>query len=277
MPITDSVKFSVDPADLLDRIGRVNISTQLKGNQVMTSNGPSAAVKIARPAMKQQKPIVRKQKQETSTDQPKAKKVKLALTDEHKERIERMICGGRDPVEVRAVFGACPERVRLKHLAEKHAKAFKADLLRVETKLALLEDEEAARKQLRAERAEIEAERRRMRAALNLSQQRSDAADEASESQEAKPAPKKRKQYFGLALTAVIRICGSKNMTEDQTRDLLKQIGVDEIHPSTLVIQLRKGVKGQSVPKVPAELKKLLTQKPRKTGAKQKTGKKVSR
>lgn len=233
---------------------------------------PAADAPIARPAMIPTPPAdetpppstyrqttrmgLRDEEADTS-ETDNARPVK-ELSERHQEACIRMLSRGMDPIDVRMVFGAVPELVKCKRLAE----AFCIDALNTRVDEILAAETEF--------KGEIHARRSRMQRRL-LDEARRKAEDLAttpddsapSKNDAPAPAPVKdkkakkdkpasdapapsKKTLFGHAATTIMRWCGANGIPLEDTSTAIQRLTMFPVNPATLKIQHGAGRTGKT-------------------------------
>lgn len=180
------------------------------------------------------------------------------LSEAHQEAVKRMLGTGKDPLAIRAIFRAVPERTSHAKEAFEYAKSFSEIEVNVLSDLVMDELLEAAERRAAIRRAIMErdkaAKAREAARASNAASEPAEAVEGPSEATE----DKEKKKVMGHSVTGVIRWAASVGMDEDEIAAAIKEVSGIEVNPSTLKIQVKRFEKGEPVPAISQQLKAAL-------------------
>lgn len=221
---------------------------------------PVADAPIARPAMiptpdAPSAPTPPVASPNDAEDTPAEKPVK-ELSERHQEACIRMLSRGMDPIDVRMVFGAVPELVKYKRLAE----AFCIDALNTRVD-EILAAETEFKGEIHARRSRMQ--RRLLDEARRKAEDLATTPDDPAPSTNDAPAPAKEKKakkdkpasdapapskktLFGHAATTIMRWCGANGITLEDTSTAIQRLTAFPVNPATLKIQHGAGRTGKT-------------------------------
>lgn len=183
---------------------------------------------------------------------------KTSLSEDHQAAVKRMLATGKDPLSIRAIFRAVPERASQAREAFEFANSFSEIEVNVLSDLVMDELLEAAERRAAIRRAIIErdkaAKAREAARASNAASEPAEAVEGPSEATE----DKEKKKVMGHSVTGVIRWAASVGMDEDEIAAAIKEVSGIEVNASTLKIQVKRFEKGESVPAISQQLKAAL-------------------
>lgn len=178
---------------------------------------------------------------------------KTTLSEDHQAAVKRMLATGKDPLSIRAIFRAVPERASQAREAFEYANSFSEIEVNVLSDLVMDELLEAAERRAIMERDKAAKAREAARAS-NAASEPAEAVEGPSEATE----DKEKKKVMGHSVTGVIRWAASVGMDEDEIAAAIKEVSGIEVNPSTLKIQVKRFEKGEPVPAISQQLKAAL-------------------
>lgn len=185
------------------------------------------------------------------------------LSEMRQTSVRKLLSEGNDPLFIRAVFKAVPERAQ--HADEAFAFASSFTEAEVFVLKDLRMDELLGSIERRREFAQRAASRRLAIAEQARLQEALPNATEGGDKAPAEAGPKRNK-IEGYFLTELIRWMAANNFPMDSIGPCLSE-HVTEISPATLSIQFKKGKAGEGIPELDPKFSRYL--KGRKKQAKQ--------
>lgn len=179
------------------------------------------------------------------------------LSDLHQLSVRRMLAEGKDPLTIRAVFHAVPERSREALEAFEYARSFTAAETFVLTDLH--QDDKEGRQACRLLRHQAAQQMAAQRARMVEAANHPEAEETSSEAKPAAPSVdgrKKRQLIEGHALTSIIRWCSHDGMDAEEVSRVIVGLTGESPNPGTLLIQMKAGNRGQDIPEVTPDLAK---------------------
>lgn len=181
------------------------------------------------------------------------------LSEAHQEAVKRMLGTGKDPLSIRAIFRAVPERASHAKEAFEFAKSFSEIEVNVLADIIMDELLEAAERRAAIRRRMAEQNRiAKERAAARAAEAVEPAAGDVAAPDADYVLPSNKKLVQGHPVTGVIRWCASVGMDAEEIGQAILEVAGFEPNASTLKIQVKRFEKGEPVPELSQTLKAAL-------------------